>query len=413
MITHTTADAHAGTNTACSGLGVYRGHLMPELKNDVFVPDPTGQLVTRYTVEPNGASLKATRVGDRTEFFRSSDEWCRPVNMTTGPDGAMYICDIYRRWIDHARFFPEEFVKNNDMRQGENEGRIWRIVKKGQKVAKVEAAPKDEAALMGWLNHENASQSGKTVSAEPEIIQNASRKTFFEVLNQPDGETKASDAVIEARAKAISASPDDVWMTKAVLSASLHSSGAVLAKVIAQGELTKTYSPERMDALRALASVSAAAGEKADFALGLESVQTKKGKLEWWKPALLQGLAEGLPKSGGKLGAKTLAAFVSKPPAGLEDVALEIGVLLTLVDAVMSDSKAPLDQRLAVMPLLAQRPWEKAEPVLRTLLGEGQPTELQTASLAVLKKYGADKASPLVYDLLPTAGQREDGAGIV
>ena len=86
--------------------------------------------MTRYKIEPDGACLRATRVGDRTEFFRSSDEWCRPVNFTTGPDGAIYICDIYRRWIDHARFFPEEFVKTHDMRQGENNGRIWRVVPK-------------------------------------------------------------------------------------------------------------------------------------------------------------------------------------------------------------------------------------------------------------------------------------------
>jgi len=45
----------------------------------------------------------------------------RPVNFTTGPDGAIYVCDIYRRWIDHARFFPEEFAEAHDMRQGENE----------------------------------------------------------------------------------------------------------------------------------------------------------------------------------------------------------------------------------------------------------------------------------------------------
>ena len=158
QITHTTADAHAGTNTACSGLGVYRGHLMPELKNNVFVPDPTGQLVTRYKIEPNGASLKATRVGDRTEFFRSSDEWSRPVNFTTGPDGAIYICDIYRRWIDHARFFPEEFVKTHDMRQGENQGRIWRVVPKGKKAPKIEAAPKGIEKLVAWLGNENAWQ---------------------------------------------------------------------------------------------------------------------------------------------------------------------------------------------------------------------------------------------------------------
>ncbi|GAA5138037.1 hypothetical protein GCM10023213_16040 [Prosthecobacter algae] len=412
-ITHTTADAHAGTNTACSGLGVYRGHLMPELKNNVFVPDPTGQLVTRYKVEPNGASLKATRVGDRTEFFRSSDEWSRPVNMTTGPDGAMYICDIYRRWIDHARFFPEEFVKTHDMRQGENEGRIWRIVKKGQKVPKIEAAPTEIEKLTAWLGHENAWQretaqrllveQGKSVGGKAEVV-GKNRETFFQILNQPDKDTASEAGVIEARASAISKAPEDVWVMRAVLSASSHSAGAVLNRVIEKGAVTKTYSAQRMDTLRALASAAAAGGEKGDFTSALKAVETQAGQLTWWKPAVLQGLAEGLPKSGGKLGAKTLAAFVSQPPAGQEKAAVEINALLTQVDAVMGDGKAPLDQRLAVMPLLAQRSWNKAEPVLRKLLAEGQPTELQTAALAVLKKYGADKASPLIYDLLPAAG---------
>lgn len=412
-ITHTTADAHAGTNTACSGLGVYRGPLMPELRNDIFVPDPTGQLITRYKVEPKGASLKATRVGDRTEFFRSTDEWCRPVNFTTGPDGAIYVCDIYRRWIDHARFFPEEFVKNNDMRQGENEGRIWRIVKKGQKAPKVEAAPKDTDQLKAWLKHDNAWQretaqrllmeAGAPVGGLPEDVA-ANRKSFFEILNQPDGNAAPKAEVITARIHAISAAPEDVWTTRAVLSASSQSAGAVLAGVVKAGELTESYSAPRMETLRTLASAAAAAGLKDDFALALQAFQTGAGELTWWKPAILQGLAEGLPRSGGKLGAKTLAAFVAQPPAGFEASAKEMNALLTKVDAVMGDNAAPLDQRLAVLPLLAQRPWDKAEPVLRKLLGEAQSPELQTAAFVVLKKYGGEKASPLVYDLLPTAG---------
>ncbi|HEY1084906.1 MAG TPA: PVC-type heme-binding CxxCH protein, partial [Prosthecobacter sp.] len=412
-ITHTTADAHAGTNTACSGLGVYRGPLMPELKNNVFVPDPTGQLITRYKIEPNGASLKATRVGDRTEFFRSADEWSRPVNLTTGPDGAMYVCDMYRRWIDHARFFPEEFVKAHDMRQGENEGRIWRVVKKGQKAPKIEAAPKDAGKLTAWLGHENAwqretaqrllAEQGKPVGGQPEKIE-AHRKAFFDILNHADGEGSPAVAAVEKRAQAISAMPEDPWTTRAVLSASAHSAGAVLKTVVAKGDLTQKYSPQRMDTLRTLASAAAAAGLKEDFSQALQVFQTQPGTLTWWKPALLQGLAEGLPRSGGKLGAKTLAAFVAQPPADFKDAAAEINLLLTKVDETMGDNKAPLDQRLAVLPLLSQRPWDKAEPVLRKLLAEGQPPELQTAALVVLKKYGAEKASPLVYELLPAAG---------
>lgn len=132
-LTHTTAAAHLGTHTAACGLGVYRGSLVPELQGDVFVCEPPGQLVTRAKLIPNGASMKAERVriGERTEFLRSSDEWFRPVNLRNGPDGALYVCDMYRRFIDHSRFFPEEFSQEHYMRAGFDHGRIYRIVPKG------------------------------------------------------------------------------------------------------------------------------------------------------------------------------------------------------------------------------------------------------------------------------------------
>ena len=416
-ITHTTADAHAGTNTACSGLGTYRGQLMPELRGHVFVPDPTGQLVTRYRVEPDGASLRATRVGERTEFFRSSDEWCRPVNFTTGPDGAIYVCDIYRRWIDHARFFPEEFVKTHDMRQGENEGRIWRIVPRGTKAPKIEAAPNHAAGLQQWVEHGTGWQSdtarrllaekGTPIASEAEIVVDAARKTFFEILNAPDDGKSRDARRIEARAAAIGAAPEDAWMARAVLSASTQSAGAVLQRLIADGKLTSAFSPLRVETLRTLASASAASGIAEDFDAALGAAAPSSAvvpggapppSLAWWQPPVLQGFAEGLPKSGGKLSVKTLAELASKPEGA------EVGKLMKQMDATVSDPAASEALRLACLPLLAQRKWDDAQPVLRALLAPGQPVALQTAALALLKRFGADKTSPLIYALLPHAG---------
>jgi len=371
QITHTTADAHAGTNTACSGLGVYRGHLMPELKNNVFVPDPTGQLVTRYKIEPNGASLKATRVGDRTEFFRSSDEWSRPVNFTTGPDGAIYICDIYRRWIDHARFFPEEFVKTHDMRQGENHGRIWRVVPKGTK-----SGP---AVPAGSLAAGTAAPQFYDLRSESEA-----RRQFFKIIREhdADGILDVQDAIL--RASAIASFPEDPWMARAALSSSIDSAGHVLAFALADERFTKTYSTTRNDTIRSFAAASVARNHAPDLEKALSTLQIAPGELLWWKPAMLQGLA--------------------KLPKGHEDAAKEIAALQAKVDTIIADSKAPLDQRLAVLPLLASRKWAAVEPVMKNLLTSNQPTELTTAAVALLKKFAATSTSPLIYDLLPKAG---------
>jgi putative membrane-bound dehydrogenase-like protein len=155
-LSHTTSAAHAGTHTAACGIGIYRGDLMPDLAGNIFVCDPTGQLVTRNRLVPNGASFTAERVGEGRDFLVSGDEWSRPVNVRTGPDGALYICDMYRRFIDHARFFPEDFAKSHYMRAGFDQGRIWRIVPKGGKPAPVKPLPVDDtAALVDLLASEN------------------------------------------------------------------------------------------------------------------------------------------------------------------------------------------------------------------------------------------------------------------
>lgn len=150
-ISHTTSSAHLGTHTAACGLGVYRGDLMPELSGDIFVCDPTGQLVTRNRLVPNGASFAAERVGDRRDFLASSDEWTRPVQIRNGPDGALYIVDMYRRFIDHAKFFPEDFKETNYLRAGLDHGRIWRLLPKGESSPGIKPLPESNVALVQLL----------------------------------------------------------------------------------------------------------------------------------------------------------------------------------------------------------------------------------------------------------------------
>lgn len=355
-ITHTTADAHAGTNTACSGLGVYRGGLMPELRNNVFVPDPTGQLVTRYRVEPNGASLKATRVGERTEFFRSGDEWSRPVNFTTGPDGAIYVCDIYRRWIDHARFFPEEFVKTHDMRQGENEGRIWRVVPKGTKGGGLKFGQVD----------------GKMPSL-PVAEEHAERALFLRIPMISDAGELAGILTKHA---------DDDWMAKMVGSAAGKRMGRVLE--LLGEEFFGSYSEVRSATVRAFAAGAVADGEVEDLKAALAQLQKQPGELLWWKPALLQGLA--------------------KLPKGHAEAEREIGALQSKIDAIVMDAKAPVEQRLAVLPLLGSRKWGAVEPMMRGLLTGNPSAEMSGAAVALLKRFAATSTAPLIYELLPKVG---------
>jgi putative heme-binding domain-containing protein len=75
----------------------------------------------------------ATRAADEkeTEFVRSRDNWFRPVNFANGPDGCLYICDMYRETIEHPWSIPEGIKKYVDLDSGNNRGRIWRVVPDG------------------------------------------------------------------------------------------------------------------------------------------------------------------------------------------------------------------------------------------------------------------------------------------
>ena len=123
----TTADSHAGTFSAACGLHIYRGNALPDYYGRAFVCDPTGNLVHWDQLIPNGATFKARRSKEPVEFLRSRDNWFRPVNLATGPDGAIYVCDLYRGTIEHPQYLPAEVRKRTDFEAGKGMGRIWRV----------------------------------------------------------------------------------------------------------------------------------------------------------------------------------------------------------------------------------------------------------------------------------------------
>lgn len=207
---------------------------------------------------------------------------------------------------------------------------------------------------------------------------------FFRILREHDSGQVSDMQDVLIRASAISAHPDDPWLAKAALSSSTSTAGHVLAKLLADERFAKDYSPVRNDTIRSFASASVASGLAADLNQAVASLKINPGELLWWKPALLQGLA--------------------KLPKGHVDAATEIAALQSRIDGIIADPKAPLDQRLAVMPLLGQRKWDAVQPVVRELLASRQPAEMTAAATALLKKYPATTTAPLIYELLPKAG---------
>lgn len=126
----TTADSHVGAFTAACSVHIYRGNTLPPgYRGDAFACDPTANLVHRDHLTPVGPTFASRMANEGREFLASPDNWFRPVFLATGPDGAIYICDMYRKTIEHPDYLPDEIRKRTDFTSGRDLGRIWRVTK--------------------------------------------------------------------------------------------------------------------------------------------------------------------------------------------------------------------------------------------------------------------------------------------
>lgn len=119
--------------TAACGPLIYRGDLFPvAYRGNAFICEPVGNLVGRFALQGGADALAARAVReDDLEFLVSTDERFRPVHLETGPDGALYIADMYTGIIEH-RMFVTEYLRGQTIERGFNQftatGRIYRLV---------------------------------------------------------------------------------------------------------------------------------------------------------------------------------------------------------------------------------------------------------------------------------------------
>ena len=117
--------------SACSAM-IYRDSLLgEEFAGDAFVCEPVHNLVSRRILSEKDGVFTAKRSANEksSEFLASSDSWFRPVMIRTGPDGALWVADMYRFVIEHPEWIPPEWQEKLNLRAGHNMGRIYRIVR--------------------------------------------------------------------------------------------------------------------------------------------------------------------------------------------------------------------------------------------------------------------------------------------
>ncbi len=126
----------SGYFTSASGIHAYWGGAYGKaFRDNFFIGDVGSNLVHRKVLQQEAGKVQPVAIRPKdeqgTEFLRSRDNWFRPASFATGPDGCLYICDMYRETIEHPWSLPPGIKKHLDLDSGNDRGRIYRIEPEG------------------------------------------------------------------------------------------------------------------------------------------------------------------------------------------------------------------------------------------------------------------------------------------
>lgn len=291
----------SGYFTSATGVMIYRGDAIPELYGDAIVADVGSNLVHRKKLRRDGVAFRAERAADEQnkEFLTSTDLWFRPVSFANGPDGALYIADMYREVVEHPWSIPESIKKHLDLNSGNDRGRIYRIVPEGFKQKALPNLGKlSNRELTALLDHRNAWH--RDTAARLLFERGETNAVTGRILKQrgtADQKELALRVALEIRAKV----PDIKILAKDRSAAVRYMAAWHLARqngserdALLEEMLRKTKDPWEIHAIKAALSVDTNAQSHAVAALQAEPALTRPASrqqvIEKYLPSLrMQG----------------------------------------------------------------------------------------------------------------------------
>jgi mono/diheme cytochrome c family protein len=144
--------------TAAAGPVIYRGNaLFSDAQLNALVAEPAANLIKRNILRDSAYIPTGRQAYEGKEFLASVDERFRPVNLYNGPDGALYIVDMYRGILDHVTYMTS-YLKNQigqrRLTLPLNCGRIYKVVPVDKDLHQV-GLPPNAGVLVKLLGHSN------------------------------------------------------------------------------------------------------------------------------------------------------------------------------------------------------------------------------------------------------------------
>lgn len=384
----------SGYFTGASGITIYTGDAFgPEFVDNAFTGDVGSNLMHRKIVRhrENVTALEALRPKDEQEmeFVRSRDNWFRPTTFANGPDGCLYIVDMYREVIEHPWSLPEGIKKHLDLNSGTERGRLYRVVPARhytrRPTRKLGAASNDELAALldhpnGWhrvtaqrlLWERGDSRAGAGWGKPPPAGSAEARYRRALALAAERGDAKALEL-----AALVEKSRGDTWVEAAVLNAIATGTEAksLFEKLIADTDANAAFLPELAELTGktkddgAVKAVLTAAVENAGSPAGL---------------SLLQSLGTGLASARSSL-AKADVDGLLRP-------------VFTSALAAAIDTNRPEGDRVRWIRLAAYAPGSEAPEILASVLRNADSAALQLAAINALGERNAKELGDLLVE---------------
>jgi len=157
--------------SACSPI-VYRDQYLAQLVGNALICEPVHNLVHRERMEPLGASFTSRRLPSEedSEFLTSSDNWFRPTMIRTGPDGALWVADMYRLVIEHPEWIPQAWQDRLDLRTGSNLGRIYRITRSDDTRPANSTGHLNDRSTTEWIQDLGSTNGWRRDTAQQQLV---------------------------------------------------------------------------------------------------------------------------------------------------------------------------------------------------------------------------------------------------
>lgn len=399
----TTSTTHAGQFTAACGVTIYRGSALPgDYYGNALTCEPTGNLVHREILRPAGVQFQSEPQASTTEFLASPDEWFRPVDLANGPDGALYVVDMYRAVIEHPEWVPDELKHRPDERDGSDKGRIYRIVSKEVQSTAANAKFTPEITTAALIHKLESTDSWQAETAARVLVERQLAET--QALLVQTAHESASPLVRWRAYRLLSSFPE----TKVEqLQAALHDSSPhvrELGVLLVEGEL-ETH-PDLLKQVVELAAdpaprvrfqVALSLGpvaSKSEVVAALAQIMTQDAQDEWTRNAVLASIGQNPAaffqtwvKSQQATDAPAAGGIAAGGVAALQDVANLLGAQQdpAATAAALKSILAVQNDRLRAAGFLGlcrgiQRRGTSARTVIAELAAQDRPlaTQLET-----------------------------------